>query len=93
MSARHRGRPRSRRRALELEYGIDAFWLWLPQPDDPLVIPSFGEAASLAMELTDWSVSNEVLVLLDARRQVTAMLVDPPPAVGLFVGRLDLPAL
>ena len=93
MSAHHRGRPRSRRRALELEYGIDAFWLWLPQPDDPLVIPSFGEAASLAMELTDWSVNNEVLVLLDARRQVTAMLVDPPPAVGLFVGRLDLPAL
>ncbi len=30
MSAHHRGRPRSRRRALELEYGIDAFWLWLP---------------------------------------------------------------
>ncbi len=93
MSTHRRGRPRSRRRALHLEYDSDEFWVWLPQPDDPLVIPSFGEAASLAMEVADWSVSNEVLVLLDARRQVTAMLIDPPPAVGVFVGRLELPAL
>ena len=93
MSASRRGRPRSRRRALHLEYDADPFWVWLPPADDPLSIPSFGEAASLALELTDWPITHEALVLLDARRRVTAMLLDPPPAVGLFVGHLDLPAL
>lgn len=93
MSVHRRARPRSRRRVLHLEYDTDDFWMWLPQADDPLVLTGFGDAASLALELTDWPVTNEALVLLDARRHVTAMLIDPPPTVGLFVGRLDLPAL
>ena len=37
MSAHRRARPRSRRRALHLEYDTDDFWMWLPQADDPLV--------------------------------------------------------
>jgi hypothetical protein len=93
MSAHRRARPRSRHRALRLDYDAEPFAIWLPAADDPLVIADFGDAASLALELTDWDARNEVLVLLDARRRVTAMLIDPPPAVGLFIGTLDLPAL
>ena len=58
MSAHRRARPRSRRRALHLEYDTDDFWMWLPQADDPLVLTGFGDAASLALELTDWPVTN-----------------------------------
>jgi len=93
MSILRRARPRSRRCALHLTYDNDEFSVWLPPPDDPLLIAGFGEAASLALELTDWPATNEILVLLDERRQVTAMLVDPPPAVGLLIGEIDLPAL
>ncbi|MFN6118653.1 MAG: hypothetical protein ACK5CE_03290 [Actinomycetes bacterium] len=92
MTTSRRARPRSRRCALRLDHDGDEFALWLPSPDDPLVVSGFGDAASLALELTDWPVEREVLVLLDARRRVTAMLIDPPPLVGIFVGAVDLPA-
>jgi hypothetical protein len=92
MTTSRRARPRSRRCALRLDHAGDEFAVWLPPPDDPLVIAGFGDAASLALELTDWSAEREVLVLLDEHRQVTAMLLDPPPLVGIFIGVVDLPA-
>jgi hypothetical protein len=38
-------------------------------------------------------VEKEVMVLLDERRQVTAMFADPPTELGLFVGWCDGPGL
>ncbi|MCB1000274.1 MAG: hypothetical protein R2713_15310 [Ilumatobacteraceae bacterium] len=93
MSVHRHARPRSRRSALHLEYDTQEFRVWLPTADDPLVIASFGDAASLAFELVDWDADREVLVLLDEQRRVTAMLVDPPPPVGVLVGSCDVPGL
>lgn len=94
MPAFRRARPRSRHRcSLRLAYDDHAFQVWLPPADDPLVIASFGDAASLAIELLDWPAEREVLVLLDERRLVTAMLLDPPPSLGVLVGGCGVPGL
>lgn len=94
MSAPRRARPRSRRRSsLHLEFDTHRFQVWLPPADDPVVIASFGDAASLAIEMLDWPAEREVLVLLDERRHVTAMLLDPPPAVGVLVASSEVPGL
>lgn len=93
MSIHRQARPRSRRRQLRIELDHDPFHIWLPAADDPLVIAGFGDAASFAFEVADWQVEREVLVLLDERRRVTAMLLDPPPTVGVLVGSCELPAL
>ncbi len=93
MPLSRRARPRSRRCSLQIEHGADRFRIWLPPADDELVLTGFGDAASLAFELLDWGAEREVLVLLDARRRVTAMLLDPPPAVGLRPAREEVPGL
>jgi hypothetical protein len=93
VSIHRQARPRSRRRQLRIELDHDPFHIWLPAADDPLVIAGFGDAASFAFEVADWQVEREVLVLLDERRRVTAMLLDPPPTVGVLVGSCELPAL
>ena len=92
MSVHRQARPRSRRRSLRVELDHDPFHIWLPAADDPLVLAGFGDAASFAFEVADWDVEREVLALLDAQRRVTAMLLDPPPPVGVLIGRCELPA-
>jgi len=94
MSAPRRDLARRRRRAdarLEVEFETESFRLWLPDPDDPMVIADFAEAAALACDLTLMPVEQELLLLLDAHRRVTALLLDPPAPVGLMVGMLELP--
>jgi hypothetical protein len=67
--------------------------VWLPNPDEPLVIAEFADAANLASAVVDMPIDKEVLVLLDERRRVTAMITDPPTELGLFVGWCDGPGL
>jgi hypothetical protein len=93
VSVHRQARPRSRRRSLRIELDHDPFGIWLPAADDPLVLAGFGDAASFAFEVADWEVEREVLALLDAQRRVTAMLLDPPPPVGVLIGSCELPAL
>ena len=53
MSAPRRDLARRRRRAdarLEVEFETESFRLWLPDPDDPMVIADFAEAAALAAD-------------------------------------------
>ena len=82
-----------RRPSLRLQSPDHEWFMFHPDPDQPLVVSGFGEAASLAAIVMDLPVRNEMLVLLDERRVVTAMLLDPPPEVGLFVGLAQLPGL
>lgn len=85
--------PRRRHSALQLESDDRLWGILHPSPDDPVVIAGFGEAAMLALDACDLPVHHEVLVLLDERRTVTALLLDPPADVGIFVGLAAVPGL
>jgi hypothetical protein len=71
----------------------DEFRLWLPQPDEPIVLASFTDVVSFALEVADLPVEREVMVLLDHRRRMTALLLDPPPPLGVLIGHTDIPGL
>ncbi len=89
-------RPRlSRRRRYSLPVQTDehCWHIYHPDPDEPLYVAEFGDAAMLAVELAQLPVAHEAVVLLDARRRVVAVLLDPPAEVGVFVGFADLPGL
>lgn len=88
-----RHRPRHTRPALSLEYQSESCGVWLPDPEQPLVLAHFGDAASLAFACLEMPVQREALVLMDEHRAVTAILLDPPPEVGVGVGWCDGPGL
>jgi hypothetical protein len=85
--------PRHSQPALRLQSGDHPWGICYPDPDDPIVIAGFGEAAMLATDVLELPVQHEVVVLLDERRTVTALLLDPPPEVGLLVGMAALPGV
>jgi len=93
MPAPRRHRPRHTRPALSLEYEHSSCGVWLPDPAQPLVIAHFGDAAALAFACLEMPAEREVLALLDEHRAVTAMLLDPPPEVGVGIGWCDGPGL
>ena len=87
-------RPRHHRRpTLQLLYEGEACAVVHPEPDEPIIIGGFAEAAALTFELFDLDMRREALVLLDERRHVTAILLDPPASVGVFIGRVDAAGL
>lgn len=89
-----RHRLRRTHPALRIEYERASCVLWLPDPDEPPVLTGFGDAAALAFAAClELPVEREALVLLDERRAVTAMLLDPPPEVGVGIGWCDGPGL
>jgi hypothetical protein len=57
------------------------------------VLSGFAEAAALAFDVVELPAQHEIVVLLDERRTVTAMLLDPPAEVGLLVGMAELPGI
>jgi len=69
------------------------FRLWLPHPAEPIVVASFADAVSIAFEVADLPVERELMLLLDEYRQVTAMLLDPPPPLGAWIGQTEVPGL
>jgi hypothetical protein len=78
---------------MPLEFESEPFALWFPDPDEPVLVHTFGDAATLAFDLLELPAERELLILLDERRAVTAIVVDPPPPVGVFIGRCDVPGL
>ena len=65
----------------------------VPRPRRAGLVKTFGDAATLAFELLELPAERELLILLDERRAITAIVVDPPPPVGVFIGRCDVPGL
>lgn len=84
---------RRRHHSLRLQSEAHYWSIYIPDPDDQIVITGFGEAAMLATEIAEMGVEHEVVVLLDERRVVTALLIDPPAEVGLFVTLAHLPGV
>ncbi|CAN5700093.1 hypothetical protein BH10ACT3_BH10ACT3_23570 [soil metagenome] len=93
MPDHRRSHSRATRHSMPLEFETEPFALWMPDPDEPVAVASFGDAANLAFDLLELPATRELLVLLDERRVITAVVVDPPPPVGLFIGRCDIPGL
>lgn len=79
--------------SLRLQSGDYRWHIFHPDPDEPIVLAGFGEAAMLATDVLDLPARHEVVVLLDERRRVTALLLDPPAEIGLLVGLAELPGL
>lgn len=93
MSHHRQPRRRAHRHPVRVELEHQPFSIWLPPADDPIVVATFADAASIAFDVLETGAEHEVLVLLDERRRMTALLVDPPPAVGVLIGSCDLPCL
>jgi len=85
--------PRRRQQALHLQSDDLCWSIFHPDPDEPIVLTGFAEAAALAFDANELPVRHEILVLLDEHRRVTAMLIDPPAEVGLLVGMAALPGI
>ncbi|MGB8860931.1 MAG: hypothetical protein WCC60_16850 [Ilumatobacteraceae bacterium] len=85
--------PRRGHPSLRLDSGDHQWSICHPDPDEPIIIAGFGEAAMLATEVLDLPARHEVVVLLDERRRVTALLLDPPAEVGVLIGMAALPGV
>jgi hypothetical protein len=86
--------PRRRQPTLRFESLEHDWFVFTPDPEHPLVVRDFADAVTLALDLTDLPdlpVEHEALVLLDEQRRITAMLLDAPGEVSLFVGRAAVP--
>jgi hypothetical protein len=85
--------PRRRQQLLKLESGDHTWSILHPGPDDSVVIAEFADAVMLTMEVFDLPVRHEALVLLDERRRISAIMLDPPAEVGLLIGMVQLPGV
>lgn len=52
---------------------------------DPVVIHDLADVGMLTFDLFDLGLVDGALVLVDERRQVTAILLDPPPNIDLML--------
>ncbi|MFM7685062.1 MAG: hypothetical protein ACKPDI_03935 [Actinomycetota bacterium] len=78
--------PRRRQPSHRLSANDHEFSVLVPPPDEPILVPSFREAVMLAMDIRELPVQHEALLLLDERRHVAGLLLDPPAEVGLLIG-------
>ncbi len=86
--------PRRRPPALAVSSFDQDWFVYTPDPDRPLVVAEFGDAVSLAIDIPEvLPLRHEVLVLLDEQRRITAMLLDAPAEVGLFIGEFPPPGV
>lgn len=88
---RHRPHLHNRRQTLRLAIETEPIDLWLPPVDEPIFIDNFGAAASIACWINDGPLTSQALILMDAHRQITAILLDPPASVTVFPGMIEGP--
>jgi hypothetical protein len=92
--SRHRSaRRRAHRRPIHIELDSECFAIWFPPADDPIEVLDLGDATGMAFDMLDTEAQREVLVLLDERRRVTALVIDPPAQIGVLIGVAELPGL
>ena len=54
-----RPRLRSRRHVIDIRFGDQPCYVWLPNPDEPLVVAEFADAANLATGVLDMPVEKK----------------------------------
>ena len=56
--------------------------MWAPQADsDPIVVATIADAIELVFGLLEMPMRDGALMLLDARRRLVGVILDPPPEV------------
>lgn len=83
-SRRHHppARARSRRRTRPIDFDGSSCLLWSPQADsDPIVVATIVDAIELVFELFEMPMRDAALMLLDARRRLVGVILDPPPEI------------
>lgn len=90
MSARHHRSSRSRTRFRSPRFDRmhnESFCRVLLPPFgvDPIILTDVADAASMVFELFEVPFHDAAVVMLDERRVVTAILLDPPPDVDLIL--------
>jgi hypothetical protein len=93
MTFKPRLRLPRRQPTVHLQCADQEFSVWCPQPDLVPSVAEFGDAVALAIEVSSMPLQREALVLLDERRRITAILLDPPAEIGVWVGRWSGPGL
>jgi hypothetical protein len=83
-SRRHRPLARARsRRTRPLDFDGSSCLSWIPQVDsDPIVVATIVEAIELVFELFEMPMRDAALMLLDARRRLVGVILDPPADIG-----------
>ena len=82
--------PRRRPR-LKVEWGEYEWSMFLPDPDDPLVIATFADASCLALDVVDLPVRREIVVLLAEgcdNREIAGRLGVSPATVKSHLVRI-----
>jgi len=80
-SRRHRplARARSRRRTRPIDFEGSSFLVWIPPVDsDPIIVATIVDAIELVFELFEMPMSDAALMMLDARRRLVGVILDPP---------------
>lgn len=83
----HRHRPsvrsRARRRSRPIAVAGAQYHVWLAPPDsEPLIIADIGDAIGLTFSLFNTEMRDAALIMLDSRRHVVAIVLDPPAEAG-----------
>ena len=88
-SRRHHppARARSRRRTRSVEVQGSSCLLWIPHVDsEPVVVATILDAIELVFELFEMPMREAALMMLDARRRLVAVILDPPPEIECLIG-------
>ena len=84
LSRRHHppARARARRRTRPIDVAGSSCLLWVPPPDsDPIVIATVIDAIEIVFELFELPMRDAALMMLDARRRLLGIILDPPAEV------------
>jgi len=88
-SRRHHppARARSRRRTRAIDCEGSSCLLWIPQADsDPIIVATIVDAIELVFELFEMPMLDAALLMLDARRRLVGVILDPPADVDCLTG-------
>jgi len=75
-------RARSRRRPRPIDFEGVSCLFWAPPPDaEPIILADVGEAIGFVFGLFELPMEDAALLLLDARRRLVGLILDPVPDI------------
>ena len=75
-------RARSRRRPRPIDFEGVSCLFWAPPPGaEPIILANVGDAIGFVFGLFELPMEDAALLLLDARRRLVGVILDPPPDI------------